>query len=260
MPAHLCRIKSSFRLGALLLLLIDIWCRNFIVEERICVAPQVKSRKRVQDHGEVFTNEREVNAMLDMVKQETERIDSRFLEPACGNGNFLAEVLRRKLAVVSSRYRRSPEEYMRYVFVAVSSIYGVDILQDNVEECRKRLFSIVEASARAALHSKVDEESLLAISYVLDKNILCGDALTLKTKGDEPIIFSEWSFVTGNLVKRRDYRLDELLSGHDEQLSFFGESGSDATEWEYDEEIDAFIPTAIQEWPPMDYREVRSVG
>jgi len=71
------------------------------------MAPQVKSRQRVQDHGEVFTNEREVNAMLDMVKQETERIESRFLEPACGDGNFLAEVLRRKLAVVNARYRRS---------------------------------------------------------------------------------------------------------------------------------------------------------
>ena len=94
---------------------------------------QVKSRQRVVDHGEVFTAEREVNAMLDLVKAETERIESRFLEPACGNGNFIAEVLRRKLVVVSSRYRRSPAEYQRYAFVALSSVYGVDILEDNVE-------------------------------------------------------------------------------------------------------------------------------
>ena len=92
------------------------------------MAGQVKSRQRVVDHGEVFTAEREVNAMLDLVKAETERIESRFLEPACGNGNFIAEVLRRKLVVVSSRYRRSPAEYQRYAFVAVSSVYGVDIL------------------------------------------------------------------------------------------------------------------------------------
>ena len=98
---------------------------------------QVKSKQRVTDHGEVFTNEREVNAMLDLVKQETERIDSRFLEPACGDGNFLAEVLRRKLAVVDSRYSKSQFEWERYAVIAITSIYGVDILEDNAEECRK---------------------------------------------------------------------------------------------------------------------------
>ena len=101
------------------------------------MAAQVKSKQRVADHGEVFTNEREVNAMLDMVKQETERIDSRFLEPACGNGNFLAEVLRRKLSIVKSRYGKSLHEYEKYVFVAVSSIYGVELLLDNAQECRR---------------------------------------------------------------------------------------------------------------------------
>jgi len=103
---------------------------------------QVKSKKRVADHGEVFTNEREVNAMLDLVKHETERIDSRFLEPACGNGNFLAEVLRRKLIVVDSRYSKSQIEWERYSVIAVSSIYGVDILEDNAKECRDRLLGI----------------------------------------------------------------------------------------------------------------------
>jgi len=103
---------------------------------------QVKSKKRVADHGEVFTNEREVNAMLDLVKHETERIDSRFLEPACGNGNFLAEVLRRKLIVVDSKYSKSQIEWERYSVIAVSSIYGVDILEDNAKECRDRLLGI----------------------------------------------------------------------------------------------------------------------
>ena len=115
------------------------------------MARQVKSRQRVQEHGEVFTNEREVNAMLDMVKQETERIESRFLEPACGNGNFLAEVLRRKLATVSQQYKKNPDDYMRYAFVAVSSLYGVDILEDNAQECRDRLFEIVETEASRAI-------------------------------------------------------------------------------------------------------------
>ncbi len=105
---------------------------------------QVKSKKRVSDHGEVFTSEREVNAMLDLVKQETERIDSRFLEPACGSGNFLVEVLRRKLAVVEAKYKSSQLEFERYAVIAISSIYGVDILKDNVEECRERLFLIID--------------------------------------------------------------------------------------------------------------------
>src|SRR5436190_23895633 len=103
------------------------------------------SKERVTEYAEVFTSNREVNAMLDLVKQETERIDSRFLEPACGHGNFLAEILRRKLDVVQSRYRKSPAEYERYTLLAVSSIYGIDLLEDNVRECRKRLFGIVEA-------------------------------------------------------------------------------------------------------------------
>lgn len=221
---------------------------------------QVKSRKRIQDHGEVFTNEREVNAMLDMVKQETDRIESRFLEPACGNGNFLAEVLRRKLAVVASRYRKSPHEYMRYAFVAVTSIYGVDIMQDNVIECRERLFEIVSSEAKLAIRANVKDDFLKAVRFVLDKNILCGDALTLKDKQGNPITFTEWSVVTGDLVKRRDYRLDELLSGHDEQPSLFGSSGSAVTKWEFDEEINAFIPSAIAEYPPINYWEVQRNG
>ena len=104
---------------------------------------QIKSKQRVAAHGEVFTAEREVNAMLDLVKQETERIDSRFLEPACGNGNFLAEIIRKKLQIVTHHYQTSQAEWELYALLAVSSIYGIDILQDNVAECRERLFEII---------------------------------------------------------------------------------------------------------------------
>ena len=103
---------------------------------------QIKSKQRVADHGEVFTNEREVNAMLDLVKQETERIESRFLEPACGEGAFLKEILRRKLEVVKNRYKKSPYDYERYAILALTSIYGVDIMEDNAEICRQNLFEI----------------------------------------------------------------------------------------------------------------------
>ena len=221
---------------------------------------QVKSRQRVVDHGEVFTAEREVNAMLDLVKTETERIDSRFLEPACGNGNFIAEVLRRKLAVVASRYRKSPLEYQRYAFLAVSSIYGVDILADNVGECRERLFRIVEKDARSNIKGSVEPAFLDAVRYVLEKNILCGDALTLRDASGEPITFAEWSMLGGDLVKRRDFLLSELLEGNvekNEQASLFGEANA---LWEFDEEIQAYIPAPIREYPPIDYREVGRNG
>lgn len=224
------------------------------------MSAQVKSKQRVQEHGEVFTNEREVNAMLDMVKQETERIESRFLEPACGDGNFLAEVLRRKLSVVAGLYRKSPSEYMRYAFVAVASIYGVDILEDNAHECRERLYGIVEKESKAAIKGAVDQLFLEAVRYVLEKNILCGDALTLKDAYDESITFAEWSIVTGDKVKRRDYLLSELLEGHNAQPSLFGESGSAVTDWEYDEETKAYIPSAVREYPPVNYWEVQRNG
>lgn len=229
------------------------------------MAQQVKSRKRVQEHGEVFTNEREVNAMLDMVKQETERIESRFLEPACGNGNFLAEVLRRKLAVVAQQYKKSPDDYMRYAFVAVSSLYGVDILKDNAEECRERLYGIVEAEAKRAI-KKPDAPFLEAVRYLLHKNILCGDALTLKDSDGEPITFAEWSLVTGDKVKRRDFLLSELLDGNTDKgetlsLFAFDDAGSGElrahTDWEYDTEINAYIPSAIKEYPLTNYWEVQ---
>jgi hypothetical protein len=105
---------------------------------------KIISKQRVSDHGEVLTGSREVGAMLDMVRQETERIESRFLEPACGDGNFLSEILSRKLAVVGRRYSKSQLEYERYAVLAVSSVYGIDILQDNVQKCRERLGGIFQ--------------------------------------------------------------------------------------------------------------------
>lgn len=224
------------------------------------MAGQVRSRRRVVDHGEVFTAEREVNAMLDLVGAETERIESRFLEPACGNGNFIAEVLRRKLAVVAARYRRSPDEYQRYAFLAVSSIYGVDILADNVGECRERLFRIVEKDARSNIKGSIEPAFLDAVRYVLEKNILCGDALTLRDASGEPITFAEWSMLGGDLVKRRDFLLSELLEGNvekNEQASLFGEA---LMRWDFDEETRAYLPAPVREYPPVDYREVGRNG
>ncbi len=212
---------------------------------------QVKSKRRVADHGEVFTAEREVKAMCDLVKQETERIESRFLEPACGNGNFLAEVLTRKLAVVKSRYGKSPFDYERYSVLVMTSLYGVDILEDNAQECRQRLFDIWNKEYTANAKSQANEQCREAVRFILQKNILCGDALTMLCSDGSPIIFAEWCLVTETQIKRRDFVLNELLEGHEEQMNIF------MIGWEYDEEVQAFIPSPIKEYPPTDYRRVQ---
>ena len=188
---------------------------------------QVKSKKRVADHGEVFTNEREVNAMLDLVKQETERIDSRFLEPACGNGNFLAEVLKRKLAVVDSRYSKSQVEWERYSVIAVSSIYGVDILEDNAQECRDRLLGIY-TDWYSKVFKQVKNECIRSVRFLLSRNILWGDALDFTNpETKRPIVFSEWSAVNGSMLKRRDYMFKFLVE-KTHQFSLFNDEGNAA--------------------------------
>ena len=178
---------------------------------------QIKSRKRVVDHGEVFTNEREVKAMCDLVNDETQRIDSRFLEPACGDGNFLAEILDRKLAVVKKKYRRSVMDFEKNSLLAVSSLYGVDIMMDNVIACRERLFKIWDKQYKAVCKKECSEDMRDSIRFILSKNIVCGNALTLHevdengNDTEDPILFSEWGFVTGPQLSRSEYTFDEIL-------------------------------------------------
>lgn len=195
-------------------------------------ARQIKSRERVAERGEVFTAEREVNAMLDLVKQETERIDSRFLEPACGTGNFLVEILRRKLDVVKRKYQKQLGELELQTTIALSSIYGVDIMQDNVEECCQRLLDIV-CNWYAEVHplQKAASEKLKACwSYLLHRNILWGDALTLREPVSQdatitekhnarPITFSEWSFIR-DMVIRKDFHLAALVQAQSASVPF----------------------------------------
>lgn len=189
---------------------------------------QVKSKKRVADHGEVFTSEREVNAMLDLVKQETERIESRFLEPACGNGNFLAEVLKRKLEVVDNRYSKSQLEWERYAVLAVSSIYGVDILEDNANECRERLFQIFDVSYTKHFKSDCNDDCRRSVRFLFNRNILWGDALDFTNPvTKEPIVFSEWAAFNGSMLKRRDY-VFKFLVEQTHQFSMFNDEGTAA--------------------------------
>jgi len=185
---------------------------------------QVKSRQRVSDHGEVFTAEREVNAMLDLVKQETERVDSRFLEPACGDGNFLVEILRRKL--VAARKRATPPkkqtvvplEFEKQSLIAVASLYGVDLLIDNVIACRQRLYSIWDFEYETICAGEISEECRAAVRFILSRNIVCGNALTLMCVDEQqqdtktPIIFSEWTLPFNDTrIQRKDYSFAELM-------------------------------------------------
>ena len=189
---------------------------------------QVKSKKRVAEHGEVFTSEREVNAMLDLVKDETERIDSRFLEPACGNGNFLAEILNRKLRVVESRYAKSQLEFERYAVIAISSIYGVEIQEDNAIECRERLFDIFNTKYTSLYRDKCKEECRRSVRFLFNRNILWGDALDFTNPVTKaPIVFSEWSAVNGSMLKRRDY-VFRFLVEKTHQFSLFNDEGEAA--------------------------------
>ena len=200
---------------------------------------QIKSRKRVTDHGEVFTSEREVNAMLDLVKNETDRPDSRFLEPACGEGNFLIEITIRKLLVVEERFSKNQYEFERNSIVAMSCIYGIDILQDNVDLCRERLFNIFNQKYSLLFGNLCKDECRQSVKFILSRNILCGDALTLQSINEEPLIFSEWSAVNSSMIKRRDFTFHELLQHEGmKELPLFSDLGDDV-----------FIPEPISEYP-----------
>ncbi len=186
---------------------------------------QIKSRKRVTDHGEVFTAEREVKAMCDLFEQETARIDSRFLEPACGDGNFLAEILTRKLAIVKKKYKKSSYDYERYSLLAIGSMYGVDILKDNTYICKERLYKIWENEYKTVCKKDCNEQTMAAARFILDRNIVCGNALTLMCVDENgndietPIVFSEWSFpFNDSMLHRKDYTFDELVNSKNDSV------------------------------------------
>lgn len=223
---------------------------------------QIKSKDRVAEHGEVFTAEREVNAMLDLVKPETERIESRFLEPACGDGNFLAEILRRKLATAqkASKYKGKvfTADYEKKTITALCSIYGVELLQDNVDACIERLFDIWDTEYTKVMKKEANDRVRDIAKFILKKNILCGDTLTMLKADGTPIIFSQWDFITGDNIKRRDFRLDELMNGGKDAdaYSLFDDSSIPHSSFTYDEMVGTWMPDPIKEYPPTDYRRI----
>lgn len=175
------------------------------------MTPLIKSKQRVADHGEVFTPPWLVGAMLDLVKEETERIDSRFLEPACGSGNFLVPVLQRKLAAVEAKYGKSDFERRHFALFALMCIYGIELLEDNIKECRFNLMDIMSE------YLNLDESDDLyhAASYVLSQNLIHGDAMKMKAHNKQPIMFAEWGYLGKGKFNRRDFLLSTLSGSSD---------------------------------------------
>ena len=206
----------------------------------------IKSKKRVADHGEVFTPPWMVEAMLNLVKDETERIDSRFLEPACGSGNFLVRVLQRKLATVEIKFGKSEFEKRHYALLALTCIYGIELLADNIAECRVNLLEIFADY----LNLNESDDLYYAASYVLSQNLVLGDALTMRTPNGQPITFAEWGYLGKGKFQRRDFRFDVLTgsSAFSAEGSLFAHLGKH----------EIFTPT--KSYPPMTVGELAATA
>jgi hypothetical protein len=206
----------------------------------------IRSKKRIADHGEVFTPPWMVEAMLDLVKDESQRIDSRFLEPACGSGNFLVQVLRRKLAAVDLKYRRSDFERRHYALLGLMCIYGIELLADNIAECRANLLEVL--AERLSLDES--DELCRAASCVLSQNLVHGDALTMRAHNGEPITFAEWGYLGKGKFQRRDFRFDVLTGS-----SAFSAQGSLFSHLAKHE-----IFTPMKEYPPVTLSDLAQLA
>ena len=204
-------------------------------------------RQRIVDHGEVFTPAELVNHMLDLVSHECERVDSRFLEPACGDGNFLAEVLRRKLLTVDKKHPRNRDKWECDAILSVCSLYGIDLLPDNITACRDRLLKVVDSAHAARFNAPLSEPAARAATYILSQNIVQGDALHMRTAENGPIVFPEWSPLGRARLKRRDYSYDELAGQNDfALLSQVNDLGQRVFP----------PPKPIADYPPCNYLKV----
>lgn len=206
----------------------------------------IRSKKRVADHGEVFTPAWMVETMLDLVREESDRIDSRFLEPACGSGNFLVRVLQRKLAAVELKYAGSEFNRKHYALLGLMCIYGIELLADNVAECRDNLIEVFAEY----LNAKEGDDLIGAAKTVLAINLIHGDALTMRTHAGEPIVFSEWGYVGKGKFQRRDFRLDVLTgsSKFSAEDSLFAHLGKHE------------IFTPIKTYPAMTIRDLAAAS
>jgi hypothetical protein len=206
----------------------------------------IKSQQRVADHGEVFTPAWLVDAMLDLVQGETQRIDSRFLEPACGSGNFLIRILQRKLAAVELKFAKSDFEKRHFALLALMCCYGIELLDDNIAECRANMLEVLSDY----LQLEESDDLYRAAYYVLSLNLVHGNALTMRTSDDQAITFAEWGYLGKGRFQRRDFRLDALT-----QMAALHAEGSLFSQLEKHE---IFTPTKT--YPTMTVRELAEVG
>jgi len=206
----------------------------------------IRSKERVADHGEVFTPSWMVEAMLDLVKDESERIDSRFLEPACGSGNFLVRVLQRKLAAVELKFGKSEFEKRHYALLGLMCIYGIELLADNITECRANLIEIFSDY----LNLNESDDMYRAASFVLSDNLVHGDALTMRTHDGDPITFAEWGYIGKGKFQRRNFRFDVLTgsSAFSAEGSLFAHLGTH----------EIFKP--VKTYPQMTVRELAAAN
>lgn len=209
----------------------------------------IKSKDRVRDHGEVFTPDFIVEEMLNLVKNETERIESRFLEPACGNWNFLIKVLERKIDTITKKYKKNQNEFEKYLIIATWSIYWIDLMIDNIEEAKIRLYKKIEKSYVYIYKWTIKEGFLMTIKTILSKNLIQWNALTLQNKDWEPIKFSQRSLIWKNKIKVREFIFDELIRNEsrnsDAQNTLFWDS------WK-----PVFIPEPIKDYPPVHFLDI----
>lgn len=184
--------------------------------------------------------------MLDLVKDESERIDSRFLEPACGSGNFLVQVLQRKLATVEHKFGKSDFEKRHFALLGLMSIYGIELLPDNIAECQANMLEIFADYLDVA----PADDCYRAANHVLSLNIVHGDALTMKTQGGKAITFSEWGYLGKGKFQRRDFLLDVLTGAaqFSAEDSLFAQLGKHE------------IFTPVKTYPPMSVSELASSG
>ena len=206
----------------------------------------VKSKQRVADHGEVFTPAWMVEAMLDLVKGETERIDAKFLEPACGSGNFLVPILKRKLAAVGLKYGKSAFEKQQYALLALMCTYGIELLADNVAECRANLLKVFSEY----LGLTNGDVLYRAAEQVLALNIVHADALSMRTHAKQPIVFAEWGYLGKGKFQRRDFRFD-VLTG---MSAFTAEDSLFASV----DKRDIFQP--VKTWPMMTAADIAEMA
>jgi len=180
----------------------------FILTGTNMAEKQIKSRKRVQEHAEVFTAEREVNAMLDLVNNELLRPESTFLEPACGEGNFTVKILERKLTAI---IKTNPENYRYFALIALSGIYAIELLPDNVKIARRRMLETFVAFSVIADPDTPDSYFKTA-EHIIEKNFVNGNTLTGLQPDGTPIKFTEWT-IDGTKIYGRDYEYNALVNG-----------------------------------------------